>query len=166
LELGPCLANDLFVKARFYRSSRPRERDGRFCGIAPQDDTLRRVSGDLLHLSRELLPGWPAKPDPRGGLLRPARIACTCSEIFDQLRPGQKIWIDDSKLGAIVEAVDAEGALLRIQECRPGGARLQADKGLNFPNMEINFPALSVKDLSDLEQLVGMVDIIGFSFVE
>jgi len=140
--------------------------DGRFCGIAPQDDALRLVSGDLLRLTREQLPGRPAEPDPRGGMLRPARIACTCAEILDQILPGQKVWIDDGKLGATVEAVDADGALLRIQECRPGGVRLQADKGLNFPNTDINLPALSGKDLSDLDHLVGMVDIIGFSFVE
>lgn len=140
--------------------------DGRFCGIAPQDDALHLTSGDLLRLTRVTLPGRPAEPDPRGGLLHPAHIACTCADIFDALLPGQKVWIDDGKLGATVEAVDAEGALLRIQECRPGGARLLADKGLNFPGMEIDLPPLSTKDLADLDHLVGMVDIIGFSFVE
>ncbi len=140
--------------------------DGRFCGIAPRDEELRLVSGDLLRLTRDDIPGRPAVPAPFGGLLQPAQIACTCADLFDFLRPGQKVWIDDGKLGAIVEGVDAEGALLRIQECRPGGARLQADKGLNFPGLDIDLPALSAKDLSDLDHLVGMVDIIGFSFVE
>ena len=140
--------------------------EGRFCGIATQDADVHLASGDQLRLTRDARRGEPAEPDPRGGLLRPAHIACTCPEVFDHLRPGQKIWIDDGKFGAITEAVDAEGALLRIQECRPGGARLLADKGLNFPNMDIDLPALSAKDLADLDHLVGMVDIISYSFVE
>lgn len=140
--------------------------EGRFCGIAPQDADVHLVSGDQLRLTREPHPGEPAAADPRGGLLRPAQIACTCPEVFDHLQSAQKVWIDDGKLGATVEALDAEGALLRIQECRPGGARLQADKGLNFPNMDIDLPALSAKDLADLDHLAGVVDIIGFSFVE
>ena len=140
--------------------------EGRFCGIAPQDADVHLISGDHLLLTRAPHPGEPAEPDPRGGLLRPAHIACTCPEVFDHLQPGQKVWIDDGKLGATVEAVDSNGARLQVQECRPGGVRLLADKGLNFPNMDIDLPALSSKDLADLDQLVGVVDIIGFSFVE
>lgn len=140
--------------------------EGRFCGIAPQDADVRLLSGDQLRLARNPQPGGAAEPDSRGGLLRPAHIACTCPEVFDHLQPGQKVWIDDGKLGATVESIDADGALLRIQECRPGGVRLLADKGLNFPNMDIDLPALSGKDLADLDHLVDTVDIIGFSFVE
>jgi pyruvate kinase len=140
--------------------------EGRFCGIAPQDADVHLVASDQLQLTREPHPGGPAEPDPRGGLLRPAHIACTSPEVFNHLQAGQKVWIDDGKLGTTVETVDANGALLRILECRPGGVRLLADKGLNFPNMDIDLPALSGKDLADLDQLVGVVDIIGFSFVE
>jgi pyruvate kinase len=140
--------------------------EGRLCGIAPQDADVHLASGDQLRLTREPQPGEPAVADPRGGLLYPAHIACTCSEVFNHLQPRQKVWIDDGKLGATVEAVDVEGALLRIQECRPGGVRLLADKGLNFPGMDVDLPALPAKDLADLDQLVGVVDIIGFSFVE
>ncbi len=139
---------------------------GRFCGIAPQDAELRLQHGDRLHLTRSLQSGRAAVPDPRGGLLAPAHIACTCPEVFDRLQPGQKVWIDDGKLGATVEATDAAGALLHIQECRPGGVRLLADKGLNFPGLETGLPALSDKDLRDLDHLVEWADIIGFSFVE
>lgn len=139
---------------------------GHFCGIPPQEADVRLLSGDHLLLTREPIPGEPATLDPRGGLTRPAHIACTCPELFRFLKPGQKVWIDDGKLGAEVETVDADGALLRIRECRPGGARLLADKGLNFPGMDIDLPALSDKDIDDLDHLVGLVDIIGFSFVE
>jgi pyruvate kinase len=156
------LVNDLAWHAHTVQG----EIEGRFCGIAPQDEVVHLTSGNQLRLTLEPLPGAPVELDPRGGLQRPAHIACTCPEVFNHLHVGQKVWIDDGKLGATVEAVDAEGALLRIQECRPGGVRLLADKGLNFPNMDIDLPALSHKDLADLDHLVGMVDIIGFSFVE
>lgn len=140
--------------------------EGRFCGIPGQAVDIRLVTGDLLKLTREELPGEAAVLDPRGGVLHPAHIACTCPQVFDALRPGQRVWIDDGKFGAEVLSIDEEGAVLRIGDCRPGGARLLADKGLNFPNMNLDLPALSDKDKADLDYLVGQVDIIGFSFVE
>jgi len=65
-----------------------------------------------------------------------------------------------------VVRVDREGAWLRITHAGPRGARLRADKGLNFPDTELSLPPLSDKDRADLDFVVRHADMVGFSFVE
>jgi pyruvate kinase len=49
---------------------------------------------------------------------------------------------------------------------KPGGVRIQSDKGINFPETDLDLPALSEKDLTDLEFVCVHADLVGFSFVE
>ena len=50
-----------------------------------------------------------------------ARFQSSIPEIVGQLKPGDSVWVDEGKLGAIVEACDEHGALLRITQTRPKG---------------------------------------------
>ena len=54
---------------------------------------------------------------------------------------------------------------MTITQAPPEGARLRAEKGINLPDSVINTPALSAKDLADLEALHPHVDMLGLSFV-
>ena len=109
--------------------------------------------------------GKPAEYD-EGILIHPAQIGCTLSSAIEKLEPGQPVWIDDGKLGAIVEAVNEQGALLRVTEAKTCGVRIQSDKGINFPEAALNLPPLTEKDLSDLDFVCMHADLVGFSFVE
>ncbi len=95
-----------------------------------------------------------------------AAISCSHPEIIDQLTDGQWVWFDDGKLGAVVEAVDEQGAWLRVQNSRPNGVKLRGDKGINFPDLCLTLPSLTDKDLEDLDFACQYADIIGFSFVQ
>jgi len=125
---------------------------------APLAITLRM--GDTLLLAREERPGRPAEGE------RPAFIPVVLPQVLDVLTPGAPVWIDDGRLGAEVVRVDREGAWLRITHAGPRGARLRADKGLNFPDTELSLPPLSDKDRADLDFVVRHADMVGFSFVE
>src|SRR5262249_33799396 len=48
--------------------------------------------GDLLVLTREMLPGRPATRDSSGKVLTPASIASTLPEIFNDVQAGEHIW--------------------------------------------------------------------------
>lgn len=76
-------------------------------------------------------------------MIAPARISCSEPQIFAAFRIGHHVWIDDGKIGAVVEALDERGAWLRVTHARPGGERIGADKGLNFPDGDIPLPAIS-----------------------
>ena len=122
-------------------------------------------NGDHLMLSRGDELGSPAVYGVSGQIMTPARIGCSCDAVFKALRPGQPVWIDDGKLGALVESVTDDGAMLKVTEAGQGGVVIRSDKGLNFPETDIDLPALSEKDLEDLAFVCRHADMVGFSFV-
>jgi pyruvate kinase len=135
---------------------------GEFAG-EPLD--IHILKNQLLLLTPGDIDGKPAEYD-EGILIHPAQIGCTLSSAIEKLEIGQPVWIDDGKLGAIVEAVTEQGALLRVTEVKAGGVRIQSDKGVNFPEAELNLAPLTQKDLSDLAFVCVHADLVGFSFVE
>jgi pyruvate kinase len=129
--------------------------------------TIRLHRGDLLMLSRDSLPGQPVCRDEASGrLISPALISCTYAGLIDDLQPGAPVWIDDGKLGAVVESITEEGALLKITHAGPKGVVIRSDKGINVPETRLNLPPLSGKDLEDLDFVCQHADMVGFSFVE
>ncbi|MCG5540033.1 MULTISPECIES: pyruvate kinase [unclassified Halorhodospira] len=135
-------------------------------GFAEAQMEIRLFEGDTLVLLRRPEPGTPGRRDEDGGMVVPARIACSHPQVIDQLGPGQAVWIDDGKIGAEVECVDAHGARLRITRSRPQGAVLHEDKGLNFPGLDLGLPALSARDEQDLDFVAELADTVALSFTE
>jgi len=97
---------------------------------------------------------------------KPVTLACTCKEVFNFLSPGETVWIDDGKIGSLIESVSDGEAVLRVTHVGPKGGRIKADKGLNFPETTLKLPALSDKDLNDLNFVAQHADLVGFSFVQ
>lgn len=124
------------------------------------------VQDDLLLLTREQLPGQIEQRDKAGNSIAPAHISCTEPAVFDFLKAGHAVWIDDGRVGCLVESVDEEGAWLRITQVRANGENIGAQKGLNFPDSKLALPALTQKDNLDLDFAVQHADIIGLSFVQ
>ena len=135
---------------------------GKFTG-EPLD--IRVFKNQQLLLTTGNIDGKPSEYDGQV-LIHPAQIGCTLSSAIEKLEPGQAVWIDDGKLGAIVEAVTEQGALLRVTQAKPSGVRIQSDKGINFPEADLNLPPLTQKDLTDLDFVCAHADLVGFSFIE
>jgi pyruvate kinase len=125
---------------------------------------IRLFEGDSLLLTRDLTPGEAAGAN--GSEETPAHIGCTLREVVEVLQPGDPVWLDDGKIGARVESMSDDGALLRIVHAPPKGARLRADKGINLPDTRLPLPPLTAKDRVDLDFACRHADMVGFSFVE
>ncbi|MAR90817.1 MAG: pyruvate kinase [Pseudomonadales bacterium] len=121
--------------------------------------------GDELVLSRDPHPGTLEQRDSCGRLQRPARVHCSLAQAFDQVQPGHRVWFDDGRIGAEVLSCDGREMRLRVTQAAPGGSRLKAEKGINFPDTEMEIPALTEKDLADLSQVAEWADIVALSFV-
>jgi pyruvate kinase len=134
--------------------------------IASQPQSIILHQGDVLHLTRSPIPGETLKKDEEENVLVPAHISCIQQEVFSYLKPGHRVWIDDGRIGAVVETLNNEGALLRITQARSEGGKLLPEKGLNFPDSELDFPALTEKDLCDLDFVTTYADMVGYSFVQ
>ena len=135
-------------------------------GIAAQPQPIILHQGDVLQLTRAPILGEPPGMDEEGNVLIPAHISCIPPEVFNHLKPGHRVWIDDGRIGAVVEALNDAGALLRITHARVEGGKLLPEKGLNFPDSELDFPALTEKDLRDLDFVSTYADMVGYSFVQ
>lgn len=122
--------------------------------------------GDRLRLTR----GGIASPHSRDEVDPSQRgelsIACTLPEVFAQVRAGERILFDDGHLAGVIHRAGAEGLEVEITRTRPGGAALAADKGINLPDSDLDLPALTSKDLSDLATVVQWADLVGLSFVQ
>jgi pyruvate kinase len=121
--------------------------------------------GELLVLTREPQPGAPAILNESDGSVDPARIHCTLPVAFERVRPGDRVWIDDGRIGGVVTANDGARIELRISHTPPRGARLRPEKGINFPDTELGLEALTAKDLADLRTVVQFADMIALSFL-
>lgn len=135
--------------------------------LPPGEQALILKKGDTLVLTRDLLPGSPARygDEERRELLAPARIGCTLPDIFDDVRAGERIWLDDGKIGGFIEAVEPGEIHVRITHARASGDKLRADKGINLPDSSLRLPALTQKDISDLPFVANHADLVGYSFV-
>ncbi len=85
-----------------------------------------------------------------------------CPELFDDIKEGNYILIDDGKQKITVLENDGEVLTCRVEITGP----IKTRKGCNVPNVRLSMPFLSEKDKSDI--LFGAendVDIIAASFV-
>ena len=91
------------------------------------------------------------------------RVQLPHAELFESVRPGTNILIDDGKVRLnVVEAGDGQ----IISEVKVGGP-VSDNKGVNVPDVVVPIPALTDKDRDDLQfALEQRADWIALSFVQ
>ena len=114
---------------------------------------------DTLMLTASQEPGRPETDD------EPARIPCTLPEALSFVRPGERIWFDDGRIGGEVKSASSRELKVEITHAIEGGAKLRPDKGINLPDTSLKLSALTAKDVEDLKFIVGHADMVGYSFV-
>ena len=92
-----------------------------------------------------------------------SRVQLPHAELFEAIKPGAKILIDDGRVRLNVLEAD-EGQI--VSEVRVGGA-ISDNKGVNVPDIVVPIPALTDKDRDDLQfALEQRTDWIALSFVQ
>lgn len=134
--------------------------------IPPGIGVIELRSGDHLLLTADQSPGEAAVRDAAGLVISPARISLSPPRIFQDLRPGHRVMLDDGKAEGIVERVEPASALLHITRCRSGVMKLASRKGINLPDTDLGLPPLGDDDLAHLEFIARHADLVGFSFVQ
>lgn len=90
------------------------------------------------------------------------RVSITPGYILDQVTKGMQILFDDGYISSEVIEVNAEGALVEIQN----GGIIKSRKGVNIPNGQLSLPAMTETDIADIRFGCKQdVDIIAASFV-
>ncbi|MBL7754422.1 MAG: pyruvate kinase [Chitinophagaceae bacterium] len=91
------------------------------------------------------------------------RVYISYPDFHKDVRSGEKILIDDGKLEVeILEILPSHDVKARVTT----GGILSSKKGINLPQTKISLPALTEKDLNDLDFLINQkIDWIALSFV-
>jgi pyruvate kinase len=92
-----------------------------------------------------------------------SRVELPHAELFESIKPGTRILIDDGKVR--LNVLEADGDEI-VSEVKVGGA-VSDHKGVNVPDMVVPIPALTEKDREDLQfALEQRTDWIALSFVQ
>ena len=132
-----------------------------------QDLQGPKIRVGLLPASLSLVPGASVLLYPEGGS-RPrttndqALIPVDFPQLFDSVKPGNRILLDDGRLALSVQKVLEKQV---VAEVKTGGA-LTSNKGINLPGVLLDIPAFTEKDAEDLEFGLSLgVDFVAISFV-
>jgi len=116
-----------------------------------ENNALPLAPGDILRFTNEKLVG------------NKERIYVSYPNLHKDVKVGNKIMIDDGKIEVKVINIEKNGDV-RV-EVTMGGV-LSSKKGLNLPDTKISLPALTEKDLIDLEFIIEQkLDWVALSFV-
>ncbi|MFC9358094.1 pyruvate kinase [Rhodococcus sp. NPDC057014] len=89
-------------------------------------------------------------------------VSTTYKQLAEDARPGDRLLVDDGKVGLVVSGVEGNDVICRVTE----GGPVSNNKGVSLPGMNVSVPALSEKDIADLEFALALgVDFIALSFV-
>jgi pyruvate kinase len=139
------------------------DRRARVGPLPPIERPIVLRPGDTLLLTRDAAPGRPAVLDGAGRVEAPARIPCTLPQVFDDVRPGEPIWLAGGAIGGRIRDVDPGAGVLTVEitHARIGGSRLRAGRRINLPESALRVPALAAKDVQDLAVAAAHADLVG-----
>ncbi|MEI6531399.1 MAG: pyruvate kinase, partial [Chlamydiota bacterium] len=107
-------------------------------------------SGDKLFISKKAVEGTIEA------------ICLTPPLVFDYLKPGMTLLIDNGYISSQIVSISNEGVIVEIEN----GGIISSNKGINIPGHFINLPAVTEKDIEDIRfALKEDVDMIAASFV-
>ena len=90
------------------------------------------------------------------------RVSTTYDGLAGDVTPGDRLLVDDGRVGLRVVGVDGPDVRLLVTE----GGPVSNNKGLSLPGVGVSVPAMSDKDEADLRFALGLrVDMIALSFV-
>jgi len=110
-----------------------------------------------------LMPGAQFVLDRNPAAGNAERVCLPHPELFEVVKTGQSLLLDDGKLRLEVLDSDSESIRTRVTH----GGVLSDRKGVNVPDAVLPIPALTSKDLVDLEFALSLgADWIALSFVQ
>ena len=90
------------------------------------------------------------------------RASTTYAGLPEDVRPGDRVLVDDGRLALEVEAVRGADVVTRVVE----GGPVSDHKGINLPGASVGVPAMTEKDIEDLRWGLRLgADMVALSFV-
>lgn len=139
--------------------------DGKLYNIQNQKDPIRLFIGDLITITEQEIEGKSAQLDENKNVI-PALIGCTVKGVISTIQPGEKVFIDDGKIGLSVIENQGDTILCRVDISKASGTLLKEEKGINFPDTNIQIPALTEIDRDNALAVLDFADSLSLSFCQ
>ena len=134
--------------------------------VSPQPTDVLVKSGDTVLLCKKKAKlGSDSFPSSKYKKHIAGEISCNLPEVLNSVEVGHRVYIDDGKISAKVRSSTEEHFELEIMSPSDTTAKIKPEKGLNFPDSNLNIPALTSKDIENLEFIVNNATAVGLSFV-
>lgn len=91
-------------------------------------------------------------------------IGCDEPNIIPQLKPGERVLFDDGVVESQVLSNRKGIAKLEISRVSAKKPRIRNEKGINFPDSNLELPALMDEDKEAIPFIAEHADLIGYSF--
>lgn len=85
--------------------------------------------------------------------------------IIASLKKEERIFIDDGMIQGVVENVRKDRVGIRITRISTAKKQIKEGKGINFPDTDLDIPALTLFDISVLPFVCENADMVGYSFI-
>ena len=148
--------------AKLYR----KRHQGAVLNVEMQVEPIRLYKNDLLVISELDVEGRAAVCNEEGNVLEPALIGSSFRGIVPRTKVGEKVFVDDGKIGLEVIAKDELSITCRVTHAKAGGSLLKEEKGINFPDTRIKTAALTEKDTENALAVMGFADHLSISFCQ
>ncbi|MEL7119583.1 MAG: pyruvate kinase [Bacteroidota bacterium] len=133
--------------------------------IPPIEQYLLLRNEDVLTIHKEDKFGEPPVFDEDGNVIQKAHISCQVPAVFEAVKVGDPILFDDGKIEGVIQEVQDTHFNVLITRAKETGAKLKAEKGMNFPLTNLGISGLTEKDKEDLAFVAQHADVVNFSFV-
>ena len=137
----------------------------RISDLPCKEGKLHLERGSILRLTRNGI-GRACNKEVKKGEHLISTVACTLPEVFEQVCVGERIWFDDGRIGGMIRRKESDWLEVEITHARDIGEHLAGDKGINLPDSQLDLPALTEKDIEDLQVVSKEADLVGLSFAQ
>lgn len=140
--------------------------EGHLLNIATQVEPIRLFRGDLLTITERDELGRAAQYASDGKLLEPALINCSFHGVIARIKEGDKVFIDDGKIGLEVVNCSEKSITCKVIQAKAGGTLLKEEKGINFPDTPVKTAALTELDRRNMLSVIDYADSVSISFCQ
>ncbi|MDD2356712.1 MAG: pyruvate kinase [Thiovulaceae bacterium] len=134
--------------------------------IQTQSELIRVFIDDKVRITQKDLFGRASRKDDNGKIIEPALIGCGGNRILEYVKLGEKVFIDDGKLGLEVVEMGEDEITCKVILAKENGVVIKEEKGINFPNSYIRTSALTELDKENLLEVIGFADSLSISFCQ
>ncbi|MBU0631032.1 hypothetical protein KKA17_00130 [bacterium] len=143
-----------------------KKRESFIKNIEMQTEPIRVFVGESVRITQKNILGTSAIKDKEGDIAEPALISCSQNGILENVNIGDKVFIDDGKIGLEVIDKKEDEILCKVTTAKENGVLIKEEKGINFPNNYIRTPALTSTDKENLLSVIDFADSFSISFCQ